>query len=110
LEDEFSAEDMNGHWPPGVYSLSHVAIPFKDTDQWYGATNVFKGKPAFSIGAISPRGEQGLLTVPPAQFMRLRYNPFFEYVEMRTGEFCVVCSRAEAAGDNSNDPNLAEQR
>jgi len=108
-EDEFSAEDMNGHWPPGVYSLSHVAIPFKDTDQWYGATNEFKGKPVFSIGAISPRGEQGLLTVPPAQFMRLRYNPFFEYVEKRTGEFCVVCSREETDGENLDDVNLAEQ-
>lgn len=94
-EENFSTEDLNGSWPPGVYSMSHVAIPFKDSDPWYGATTEIDGEPALSIGSISPRGEQGLLTVPSSQLMRLRYNPFFDYVEKRTKTFCRVCLRAK---------------
>jgi len=104
-KEDFSTEDLNGSWPPAVYSMSHVAIPFKDTDPWYGAATEVDGEPAFTIGAISPRGEQGLLTVPSSQFMRLRYNPFFDYVEKRTVEFCVACIPEKPDDENSNDAN-----
>ena len=100
-EEKFSTEDLNGSWPPGVYSMSHVAIPFKDSDPWYGAATEIDGEPALSIGSISPRGEQGLLTVPSSQLMRLRYNPFFDYVEKRTEAFCGVCLRAEDIEDKT---------
>jgi hypothetical protein len=32
---------------------------------------------------MQPRGETHYLTVPLSQFMRLRHNPFFAYVEQR---------------------------
>jgi hypothetical protein len=32
---------------------------------------------------MSPHGETGYLTVPLSQFMRLRHNPFFVFVEKR---------------------------
>jgi len=101
-EERFSTEDLNGSWPSGVYSLSHVAIPFRDTDPWYGAATEFDGEQVLSIGAIAPRGEQGLLTVPAAQFMRLRHNPFFDYVAQRTDNFCVVCRHAETDDEESD--------
>ena len=71
-------------WPPGIYSLSHVAIPFAPDDPVYGVTkdpgSWYAGVP---IGRMLPRGETQYLTVPLSQFMRLRHNPFFSYVEKR---------------------------
>ena len=67
-------------WPRDVYSLSHVAIPFRDSDEWYGANGPFS--------AIAPRGDQAILQVPLGRLMRLRYNPFFDYVAVRSLAFC----------------------
>jgi hypothetical protein len=70
-------------WPRGVYSLSHVAIPFAPDDPVYGSSgnehkNGYQGLP---LGALQPRGETHLLTAPLSQLMRLRHNPFYAYVE-----------------------------
>ncbi len=71
-------------WPPSVYSLAHVAIPFPPNDPVYGTgeseQNSYHGLP---LGALHPRGETRLLTVSLGQLMRLRHNPFFTYVEQR---------------------------
>ena len=71
-------------WPRGVYSLSHVAIPFPPNDPVYGATestsSAYDGIP---LGRLQPRGENHLLTVPLSQLIRLRHNPFFAYMERR---------------------------
>ena len=71
-------------WPQGVYSLSHVAIPFPPDDPVYGAGQAggsdYRGLP---LGAMSPRGETRLLIAPVGQLMRLRHNPFFSYIEAR---------------------------
>lgn len=77
---EFAALPLRSAWPGDVYSLSHVAIPFRDTDQWYGANGPFN--------AIAPRGDQAILQVPLGRLMRLRYNPFFDYVAERSLAFC----------------------
>jgi hypothetical protein len=105
--ETFSAVDINAQWPLGVYSLSHVAIPFESVDPWYGTASAAgnDGEQFLSIGAIAPRGEQGLLTVPSSQFMRLRYNPFFDYVAQRTGNFCTVCRHAETDGARADAGN-----
>ena len=74
-------------WPQGVYSLSHVAIPFPPDDPVYGAGRLvgsdYQGLP---LGALSPRGETRLLIAPVGQLMRLRHNPFFSYIEARVDE------------------------
>ncbi len=71
-------------WPRGVYSLSHVAIPFSPNDPVYGTgqrTNLtYEGLP---LGALHPRGEARVLTVPLSGFLRLRHNPFFKYMARR---------------------------
>ena len=83
----FDISPLGMAWPPGMYSLSHVAVPFSHDDPVYGASEdsrgVYKGVP---IGSIQPRGETQYLTVPLSQFMRLRYNPFFAYIEKRINE------------------------
>ncbi len=74
-------------WPQNVYSLSHVAIPFAPDDPIYGdgsgGSGAYNG---LRLGAFQPRGETSVLTVSLSQAMRLRHNPFFEYVEQRIGQ------------------------
>ena len=87
-------EDLDTEWPPGVYSLAHVSIPFSPDDPLYG---VFEGEPtrdSVHLGSMAPRGETGVLTVSPGQFLRLRHNPFYEYIERRVR--AVVDVDAEA--------------
>lgn len=78
-------------WPDGVYSLSHVAIPFKPSDATYGVYDE-NGLPIpDSMSNMAPRGEQAVLALPLGRLLRLRYNPFFGYLETRTLEFCEAC-------------------
>jgi alpha-beta hydrolase superfamily lysophospholipase len=83
----FASTPLDMKWPDSVYSLSHVALPFDSDDPWYGSTP----SPDFKLGTLAPRGETAILTSPIARFMRLRYNPFFDYLAERTLEFCEAC-------------------
>lgn len=70
-------------WPEGIYSLSHVAIPFAPEDMIYGNRESERKDGVFRLGTLAPRGERSQLRVSMDQFMRLRYNPFFGYIEKR---------------------------
>ncbi len=81
-------ETIDTQWPPGTYSLSHVSIPFPADDAWYGdGRSPSPGH--ISLGNLNPRGEKNLLTVSSAHFMRLRYNPFYDYQAQRISELLV---------------------
>lgn len=69
-------------WPPTVFSLSHIALPFAPDDPVFGAVSL-DGSPGLHVGALEPRGERQLLVVPVEQFMRLSFNPFYSYLESR---------------------------
>jgi hypothetical protein len=73
-------------WPPHVFSLSHVALPFAPDDPVYGAERPAKPALIF-LGRLELLGERGVLAVSPSVLMRLRHNPFFAYVEKRVDEF-----------------------
>jgi len=73
-------------WPNGVFALSHVSLPFPDDDPLYGS-NVDKDINSLQLGVVEFRGENGLLTVPQNQLTRLRFNPFYPYLEQRTLNF-----------------------
>jgi hypothetical protein len=70
-------------WPPGVYSLSHVAIPFPADDPVYGI-DATRGP---ALGQLELRGESSELRVSPSLLLRLRYNPFFPYLAERVTRF-----------------------
>ena len=72
-------------WPPGVYSLSHVALPFPPDDMLYGA-GPFDDE-ELHLGNLALYGERGLLRISPSDILRLRWNPFHDYLERRTLEF-----------------------
>jgi alpha-beta hydrolase superfamily lysophospholipase len=73
-------------WPDGIYSLSHVALPFAPGDPLYGG-EPSEPSPGVTLGDIALRGENGVLKVSPAAMLRLRWNPFYPYLEQRTLEF-----------------------
>ena len=85
--------DLALEWPVGVYSLSHVAIPFSADDPWYGIAAPGRGSDALAFDTVAPRGEKDILLADINNLMRLRYNPFFPYVADRTLQFCMACER-----------------
>jgi hypothetical protein len=79
-------EPLNLAWPRGVISLSHVALPFPPDDPLYGQTPPGKGDILF-LGQMAIQGELDLLKIPYSFLVRLRYNPFYTFLEMRTLEW-----------------------
>ena len=80
---KWSDEPLDLVWPAGVYSLSHVALPFPPDDLLYGVPGVSDEVDLLQLGAMEQRGEKGVFGVPMSQLARLRYNPFFPYLETR---------------------------
>jgi alpha-beta hydrolase superfamily lysophospholipase len=70
-------------WPAQVYSVGHVAIPFPADDSLYGGAPDAGQGGRIHLGVVAPRGENGVLTVSPGNFLRISWNPFFPYVEER---------------------------
>jgi len=67
-------------WPRGVFSLSHIALPFPADDLVYGnGSGNIDGEDMIAFGALAPRGESGVMRLSSAYFLRMRYNPFFDF-------------------------------
>jgi alpha-beta hydrolase superfamily lysophospholipase len=73
-------------YPPGVYSLSHVALPFPPNDSLYGSEPDPSEDFGITLGAIAPRGEVGALIVSLDTLLRMSSNPFFPYLLARIEE------------------------
>jgi alpha-beta hydrolase superfamily lysophospholipase len=69
-------------YPPGIFSLSHLAIPIPMDDPLYGLEPDLKVPPEFGfrLGAMGARGERGTLIVDQDFLTRLSSNPFFPYL------------------------------
>ena len=71
-------------WPEDIYSLSHTSLPFPSDDPVYGYDlKDGNGNDVLTLGNLSVRGEQGVLTIPADKLLRLRSNPFYLYIEKR---------------------------
>lgn len=70
-------------WPAEVISLSHVALPIPPDDPLYGERLPEDDKVLF-LGQMAIRGERGLLKISSDWLLRLRYNPFYDFLESRT--------------------------
>jgi alpha-beta hydrolase superfamily lysophospholipase len=80
---EFSkTEPLDLAWPRGVISLSHVALPFPPDDPLYGQRPPENDDVLF-LGEMAIQGERGLLKIPIDWLLRLRYDPFYDYLERR---------------------------
>jgi len=80
------SETIGLDWPPNVFSLSHVALPFAPDDPVYGAIRPKKPEMIF-LGNVELHGERGLLALPVGDLIRLRHNPFNAYVDTRIRAF-----------------------
>ena len=70
-------------WPPEMFSLSHVALPFALDDELYGRQPRPSPQDLVRLGTLSPRGERAVLSVPLDTLMRVTCNPFFPYMTER---------------------------
>jgi alpha-beta hydrolase superfamily lysophospholipase len=73
-------------YPPGVYSLSHVALPFPASDGLYGSDPDPREDYGIRLGTIAARGERGALIVSLDTLLRMSSNPFFPYMLGRIEE------------------------
>ncbi|MGD8656568.1 MAG: alpha/beta fold hydrolase, partial [Desulfobacterales bacterium] len=80
------AEPLHLAWPHGVISLSHVALPFAPDDPLYGQGPPAE-KDALFLGQMAIQGERDLLKIPYSFLLRIRYNPFYVYLETRVLEW-----------------------
>ena len=79
----FQEIPLNLSWPDGVYSLSHLAILFPLDHPLYGINPARASQEHVQLGNISLRGERNVLRISAQDLMRLRCNPFLDYVESR---------------------------
>ena len=85
-ETEFKSQQLPYSWPAGVYSLTHVSLPFPLDDEIYGLESSGEHSEFPRLGRVQVLGEAGALILPPALLQRLRSNPFYEYIESRISE------------------------
>ena len=72
--------------------MAHVALPFPPDDPIYGGKAPSEAR-VIHLGKLALRGERGVLQIPAADMLRLRWNPFFPYVEARVLAFTGLGGR-----------------
>jgi alpha-beta hydrolase superfamily lysophospholipase len=73
-------------YPLGLYSLSHVALPFPVNDGLYGLTPDPTENFGINLGVLAPRGERNVLIASLDALLRVASNPFFPYMIGRIEE------------------------
>jgi alpha-beta hydrolase superfamily lysophospholipase len=80
-----TSRPLDLRFPLGVFSLSHVALPFPLNDSLYGMQPEDQDY-GVNLGAIAVRGERGVLIVSADSLVRVASNPFFPYLMQRIEE------------------------
>ncbi|WP_285164913.1 alpha/beta hydrolase [Shewanella goraebulensis] len=83
-----TSEPLKLEWPRGVYSLSHVALPFPEPDPLYGP-HYQKENAHIQIGQAIFTGERGLFGIPASEMLRQKWNPFYPYMIEQIEGFIV---------------------
>jgi alpha-beta hydrolase superfamily lysophospholipase len=120
VERTTQAGDVNEHdralgfqYPPGLYSLSHVALPFPMTDALYGLTPDPKENFGLNLGSLAPRGERDVLIASLDSLLRASSNPFFPYMIERIDEGIdgrtYAATNAQGAPSSSRGPETDDQ-
>jgi len=95
-------EPLNLDWPRGIISLSHLALPIPPEEPLYGRRPPDNEDVLF-LGEMALRGERGVLVFPDDWLLRLRYNPFYAYLEMRTIKWMDRAGERDRATGASTD-------
>jgi len=86
VDGSLTVSPLNTAWPEGVFSLSHVALPFSPDDPLYGTAEATR-KSGLPLGSLNARGESGVLRISDGQLLRLRHNPFYAYTENHASDW-----------------------
>ncbi|QIR14869.1 alpha/beta hydrolase [Shewanella aestuarii] len=73
-------------WPEGVFSLSHIAIPFPIEDTLYGPIRQ-DNLDTVQIGLAIYQAERGLFSMSASNMLRQKWNPFYPYMLDRMDGF-----------------------
>ncbi|MBB1268034.1 carboxylesterase [Shewanella sp. SR44-3] len=82
-------ESIALQWPKGVYSLSHIALPYPESDELYGRSPSGK-QDKIHIGGNIHSGERGVIALSASDMLRQKWNPFYPYVLQRVDDFFTV--------------------
>ena len=85
------SEELGLYYPPDIFSLSHVALPFPPSDGLYGLDPDPSEHFGVSFGTIAKRGERGALIVSLDSLLRIASNPFFSYMLEKIAEGIGPC-------------------
>jgi alpha-beta hydrolase superfamily lysophospholipase len=97
FSDQFaSTEPLDAQWPTTVVSLSHVALPIPPDDPLYGQRPPDNNQTLF-LGEMAIRGERGMFTLSSDWLLRMRYNPFYDYLQKRTLEWADAHGKGVAS-------------
>jgi len=66
-------------WPNAFFAISHVAVPIAPTNTLYGQNSI--------LGQMAIHGEKNVLFVSTNDLMRIRYNPFFDFMQFEIQNF-----------------------
>lgn len=94
-ETQEQVQALNITWPQGMYSLSHVAVPFPLDDALYGNEPGEQNLAGIQLGTLALRGETGMLTVGMNTLMRVTSNPFFPYMMNRIAHNLACSDRPD---------------
>ncbi|WP_245454127.1 alpha/beta hydrolase [Aquabacter cavernae] len=83
-------------YPPTVYSLSHVAMPFPVSDGLYGIAPDPAEDFGIRLGDLVARGERGTFTVSEEVLMRIASNPFLPFMLDRVGQTLPAAGQSGA--------------
>ena len=97
------ARALDFAYPPGVFSLSHIALPFPVSDSLYGLEPDPVNEFGIGLGALAPRGERGALIVSMDALTRISSNPFFPYMLEKIDEVIGRGTAGEAGGPGGID-------
>jgi alpha-beta hydrolase superfamily lysophospholipase len=98
LERETRTLDLA--FPTGVFSLSHIALPFRLDDPLYGLEPDQREDFGVRLGTLALRGERNALQVPMAQLARLSSNPFYDHLAARVREWAESAAPPDPASAN----------
>ncbi|MFJ3053659.1 alpha/beta hydrolase [Pseudomonas nitroreducens] len=80
------SQPLAASYPPDLFSLSHVALPFPPNDALYGQHPDTTEDFGIHLGTLTPRGERGVLIVGLDLFQRVTSNPFYDYLVQRVDQ------------------------
>lgn len=94
------AEPLDLSWPVDVVSLSHVALPIPPDDPLYGRRPP-ENEDVLFLGQMPLQGERGLLKLSGDWLLRLRHNPFYNFLEARALAWIDAANNRTADSDTT---------